>query len=49
MKNYRGGGGGGGEISASAFDQESGAYGVQMSRFARVGSSMSRKTGNSVM
>ena len=47
MKNYRGGGGG--EISASAFDQESGAYGVQMSRFARVGSSMFRKTGNSVM
>ena len=39
-----GGGGGGGGISTSAFDQESEAEGVQMSRFSRVGSSLFRKT-----
>ena len=40
---------GGEGISASAFDQESEADGVQMSRFSRVWSSLFRKTGNSVM
>ena len=37
-------GGGGGGISTSAFDQESEAEGVQMSRFSRVGSNLFRKT-----